>query len=37
MTEELCWLCDSADVVYTDAIGCRWCAHHYDTIYSEGV
>ena len=34
MSEDLeCWICDSADVVYTDVLGGRWCREHFNEFY----
>lgn len=30
-----CWLCDSTDIVYVDAIECPWCTRCYEEVYLD--
>lgn len=30
-----CWVCDSPNLVYTDAIGCCWCRECFNRLWLE--
>lgn len=37
MSDDECWLCDSKDIAYTDALGMHWCEDHFRDYYLEGL
>jgi hypothetical protein len=34
--EEECWVCESTDIVYMDALKMPWCREHYQSMYLSG-